>query len=659
MGKFKQRKHKARAGNPTGLPSVRDIDEEEDELGHGNTRVQHSVEELREMLQGCNVEERECAACVIANLAKDGSTSLGMLLEDSIIRTAAPLLLDKNLSVRHSVTGALRNISAISHDVCSTLVDYDVMTPLVTLLKEYRGEWKPCQDQAKIDSKSEIFYEAVHLLWNLCESGETAVSIFNRERLLDVLLPCLDVTKYGHRIAIAVAHCLHAVSEDNPELSSALKEVKPFYALCEGTSKEPSAVLLKVLSAGILVNLAEGDDSPQPPQLLPSVITIVAEALSLPVVETVSGLTQMVADIQVQRKQKHPDAHALDQRERSLEVEVNTQLDSLMAKQTALEILSNLCYGDGGSEAADDSNESDESSEGFEDVMDVEDSSQVVPLNMPCEAHEAIVSNNLVCKVMNHVNPIDAQVEATLKELPQTAVIPKRVKAVQCRSLLCIANLVQLLVPEDLGGVSGLCSTWTCLAQLAFLSKGAEDMELLESSTSACRSVLQSLLSALALQSNTSSPSSSSSSALPSVSEEELRLMAQVGLHCPEASVRLNVVRIMASLACLLRDSHPPTVLKRVGQYLLEVCLKDSDIGVVAEALDAVFDVFGEDSTDSVGREIELVPKLRQILPVFKTKINQNRKSLGSQYPVVMTAKTNLLRFIKYKSTTGVKNGKA
>lgn len=137
--------------------------------------------------------------------------------------------------------------------------------------------------------------------------------------------------------------------------------------------------------------------------------------------------------------------------------------------------------------------------------------------------------------------------------------------------------------------------------------------------------------------------------ALPSVSDEELKVLSQVGLQCSEGAVRANVTRIMATLGCLL-GGRQPDVLKKVGQYLLEVASKDSDIIVVTEALDATFDAFAEDVTDPIAAEIELVPRLRQVLPAFRTKINQMRKSLGKHYPVVMTAKTNLVRFLNYKS---------
>ena len=49
---------------------------------------------------------------------------------------------------------------------------------------------------------------------------------------------------------------------------------------------------------------------------------------------------------------------------------------------------------------------------------------------------------------------------------------------------------------------------------------------------------------------------------------------------------------------------------------------KDTDLWVVAEALDAIFDVFGEDHLNPVIKEIELIEKLKSVAPALKSKVN-------------------------------------
>lgn len=621
------------------MPSVRDV-AEASELEEAN--VKSSVDELPDMLQGASVEERECAACIMANTAKDPA-SCDSLLNASVIRTASPLLLDKNWAVRHSIAGALRNISAMNHEACCALIDFDVMTPLVGLLKEYSTPWQPSGSEERIDSKSEVFYEAVHLLWNLCESSETAVSIFNHKRLWTVLLPCLDVGKYGTKIATAVGHCLHAVSEDNVDLAESTSDFKTTHSFFEAPSEEPGIVLWQVLSAGILVNVSEAQELPLTPFVVP-IISVLGSALSLPVLENIRALAGKVTELRAATKKRNADTHLVEEKEKAIERMLALVLDCLMAKQTALEILSNLCCGeDGGAKDEEYENVSDESSDGFDGDMDTEDTSAIFPLNISCEFHEALVGQNIVCKVMDHVSQLDEKLASLLLGHKLSAAVPKRVHAVRCRALLCIGNLAQALEPDDFGSTSGLVSTWTSLAQLAFVHMDFEDLELLEASTSACRSVLQALATAASNSGSDAAPP------LPSVSDEELGMLTQVGLQCSEPAVRTNVTRIMATLGCLL-GTHQTNVLKKVGQYLLEVSSKDSDIVVVTEALDATFDVFGEDTTDAVAAEIDLVTKLRQVLPAFKSKVNQAKKTLGNHYPVVMTARTNLIRFLKYKA---------
>lgn len=629
------------------MPSNRDV-EEETELEEGN--VKSSVDELPDMLQGASVEERECAACIMANIAKDPA-SCESLLNASVIRTASPLLLDKNCAVRHSIAGALRNISAINHEASSALIDFDIMTPLVRLLKEYSTPWQPSGSEGKIDSKAEVFYEAVHLLWNLCESSETSVSIFNRERLWTVLLPCLDVDKYGTKIATAVGHCLHAVSEDNVELAESMSDFKAALSILQTPSQEPGTVLLQVLSAGIFINVSEAQEAPLAP-FVSLIVPVLGNALSLPVLENIKALAEKVAELsRATSKKRNVDTHLVEQKERAIERMLAFVLDGLMAKQTALEILSNLCCGeDGGSKDDEYENVSDDSSDGFDDGMDTDDTSAIFPLNISCEFHEALVAQNIVSKVMDHVSQLDDKLSSILFEHKLSAVVLKRVHAVRCRALLCVGNLAQALEPDDFGCTSGLASTWACLAQLVFVLMDFDDLELLEASTSACRSVLQALATEAANRGTDVDP------ALPSVSDKELEILFRVGLECPEPAVRTNVTRIMAILGCLL-GTHQANVLKKVGQYLLEVASKDSDIVVVTEALDATFDVFGEDITDAVATEIDLVTKLRHLLPAFKNKVNLAKKTLGSHYPVVMTAKTNLIRFIKYKAQRPTQNG--
>ncbi|XP_053401607.1 uncharacterized protein LOC123549077 [Mercenaria mercenaria] len=132
----------------------------------------------------------------------------------------------------------------------------------------------------------------------------------------------------------------------------------------------------------------------------------------------------------------------------------------------------------------------------------------------------------------------------------------------------------------------------------------------------------------------------------------DLQFMYEMSTKCQWPEVRVNAIRIVSTIGGILaQNTNPHPLLKDIGVLLLEVVCKDSDLWVVAESLDSIFDVFGEDHVDPVLKEIGLVEKLKTVASALKSKVQQNRKTLGEHYPVISTARTNLVRFIKYKAS--------
>lgn len=58
------------------------------------------------------------------------------IIEQGLVKVAAPLLLDAASSVRNASAGMLRNMSAVSMEICDSMVDQDVMTPLTCYFHE-------------------------------------------------------------------------------------------------------------------------------------------------------------------------------------------------------------------------------------------------------------------------------------------------------------------------------------------------------------------------------------------------------------------------------------------------------------------------------------------------------------------------------------------
>lgn len=676
MGKTKSKRHKKVKSNPTGLPSVRDIEKEEEDLGASGDCVmlsKHSgdlanvTQSITEKLQGVNVEDKECGCCNVASLVED-KASIGALLEQGIVRHLGPLLVDPSFVVRHSAAGALRNLSACGDpEVCDAMLEQDVMTPLVALFKQTQDGWTISKKKEnKIDTKEEILVEATHLLWNLCESNSIALHVFNREELLPILLQFLNPTLHGEDLAIAVAQCVHTASEDNQDAIDMFGRPgleEPVEALVQLEGDGSSTTLLRTLGAGILLNLHEGRLLSCPSSLVSIILKILTQTLSVDVTVAVTELAGMMDAKQSQARRRKNEDDESDTQDVAIS-DCKKQLDNLLSAAIyALEMLTNICCSDDGGDW-DDVDSSDASDELFcpDADMDGEMPNEKFPLSIPSEIHEAILSHNIVTKVLNKIVPFTPAsctlLQASAK--PGRSVL-KRLCALQCRSLLCLHNLVSCLDVEDLGGSAQVHSVWLSLAQIAFkhtcvcpadspnplFCNTTEHVEFLEAVTRAMRGVLQKLAQVKAPLVEQLSPS-------------DVQLMCEVAELCTDTSVRTNIINIIGTIGNMLshcQDASAINTIKSMGVFLLELCSKETELTVTAEALDAIFDVFAEDHLDSIARDINLVERLKQVLPSLKSKINSQRKTLGEHYPIVVTAKTNLVRFIRYKNEMQSTNG--
>ncbi|XP_064640684.1 HEAT repeat-containing protein 3-like [Lineus longissimus] len=645
MGKTRSKKHKKRGPNPTGIPSQKEAEEaEEEEVAGENEPI--PVAALAEKLQSAAAEDRECALVTIAAVVGQPGV-IKALLKDHL-RIIGPLVLDACRNVRHVAVGALRNMTVEGgHEVSDRMMELDIMTPLVALLKQYGTQWKP--QSAKNDQEAEIFLHAVHLLWNLCESSEVAVNTFNREDILQILLPCLQSDVYGYDLAVAVAQCLHTVTDSNTEASSALnshESVTTFIKLIQGTEETDSGqhVLLKTLAIGVLFNISNGNLGLMNGNTLTTVMDVLVQTIEFDTEKTLNELGVYMQEI----KTNGTSAADGDSSNHIPEVSIGefnqkTQhlCNILQSQQLVIEILSNLCCAnDDGGDEWEDLDSSDDgmdviASENLEEDMQTDILS---PLCIPKEIHSLFASNDIVKKVIQKINSPDQGLLDALNKHSKTKAVGKRLKELQIRAMLCLSNMVSAMEADFLGGLPHLHMIWLDLTQLARTGAAQSDMELLEAVTSAMRAVIVKL-------GELKSPE------FKDVTPHALQMICEMGDKSGNPHVRTNTIRIVSTIGCMLAlQQQPHSLLKNIGVFLLEICAKDSELWVIAEALDSIFDVFSEDHLNPVVMEIGLVQKLKQLSPLLKQKIHQQKRFLGEHLPIVTTARTNLIRFIKYKN---------
>lgn len=201
MGKTRKQKYRTKKPNQGGNQHLGDalFSEEFNDKDHS----EDAFMAIREQLQSANTEEKMVGLQSMAFLSLNPKKTEAMCQSD-IIRIASPLLIDQNQNIRNAVAGALRNVSLCGISVCEALVEQDVLTPLLALLNDYinKIDWVPTIDRSvkhveQLDLTADTFLQAIHLMWNLCESTSIALQHFNQANILERFIRFLNYSAFG------------------------------------------------------------------------------------------------------------------------------------------------------------------------------------------------------------------------------------------------------------------------------------------------------------------------------------------------------------------------------------------------------------------------------------------------------------------------------
>lgn len=678
MGKSKNKKGAAVRPSPLGNGAASRITDADFEESLEND--DDALQLIHGELTAGSATNKEIGCYKLAMIAEKKHKQI---LELKMVKMVAPLIIDEKDGVQVSAVGALKNLSLVSEDVCDEMIKQDVMTPLCKLIGRYEKDWQPTAapeaavaargdnkvEAAAIDVTKEVFIESVALLSNLCEASTVAVNTFNENNLIRILLMHLDASKFGHQVVTSVLQCVCSVSENNPPAIQALKEQEAIFSQILATSEigqNPSDLYVRVLACGVIMNVS------REPSVLPPIMNTIASVLGQDQRKKASDFTSLIpldgvkngrgaaGDKKTEEDKSKEKAEEVDLQLKTAE---NSLKDVLLGQQSALEILANLCCDDNDDEDANDADmESDMSDEnsslnGDNDGQDEDGMEVSYAPSVSADITAAIISNNLVQAVLACANlPAENVMDILLSSPAATGgkAIVKLLSALRVRAFLCLSNLISALSMDDLGGPEALFSVWSNLGLLCFTPTEPQDNkkshkisikpneELLESATSAMRAATQKLLEAKCF------------SLFSGLTQSDLEQMLKFGAASPHATVRINMVQIVGHIGLALTSSSETgsnVVARSMANFLLEAAAKDTDLRVVAEALDKIFDMFAEDDTDQLSVSVSLVVKLKQLVPGFKAKVGMARKSKsGGEFNVIVDmARTNLLRFIKYK----------
>ncbi|XP_068384260.1 HEAT repeat-containing protein 3 isoform X6 [Eschrichtius robustus] len=543
MGKSRTKRFKRPQFSPTGdcqaeAAAANGTDPEEDD---------GPAAELLEKLQHPSAEVRECACAGLARLVQQRPALPGLARRDAV-RRLGPLLLDPSLAVRETAAGALRNLSACGgFEVCDDMVTKDIMTPLVALLKEVlscvlfhlilgavlfgstgldSNEMSPQEkkDQNR-NSIENIANEAVNVLWNICECSSRAVSIFNKEGCLEIVLKYLSRFSTNVDLAISVAYCLQTVTEDNPELLKSFSA--PALHVLESAMLSPVSsmeyILLKTLVAGTIWNLKDIIPSKSQAEIINAILKILSEVLEMDAGETVIQMketeTQRIktaaqtedtlqnvnGDDLIEDDEMEEIPHRRKVRRKTFisdllpptDKELRETIALLTAQQTALEIIVNMCCSeDPTDDEWEELSSSDESDAFMENSLSECGGQLLSPLCLSHEVHAALTNYLIPKKIFEKTAFPNSIAVDVCSRNPSWKPLIRKMSTIQCRALVCLQSLVSLLDVDHLGGPAALQTLAQHLSQLLFSQPDfAKHVDFLEAISSALRALLQTVAS--------------------------------------------------------------------------------------------------------------------------------------------------------------------
>ncbi|CAB3375192.1 Hypothetical predicted protein [Cloeon dipterum] len=567
-------------------------------------------------------------------------------LDKKGLRSIAPLLNDSSNTVQVAAANALRMLAMSGGSkVANDMIDDDIMTPLETVMYATYGAL--FSGKTLLDDKiiKERLVSCIKLLWTLSENSERALQFASKPRTMNVLISCAEcIDDY---LALPAVQCLQTITEDNTEaiqqLTSRQKYMLDVLAL-ESTAAEK--IQLQTLFASVIVNVHNCTMSRVLPATLITVVGTLAKCLKINILSQLEAFDENNTKKCPATDKEEMDIDEVFNESKENDPFVKEILDMgllIDAQVCALETLANICTNNDDDEEMNTSESSEDafSESEIEDGLCSNIQSLTLPPTLSSEVVSSILQNGILALTMEKAQPVPEELLSRLAAFIEEEDIPNRLKKLQNRALLCLHNLIRGLPLEELGGAQQLQETWRSLA-VKIVTEWDSDAELLEAATSSLRA----LSSRLAEEKG-------GSSLIQEMSTGDLEKLCKLAEGCQDASVRINIYRVLSSISAIVSlnfsEKTAPLILT-AGKFLLEQSTKETEIVVIAEALDALMDALSEDCSDAACAEMKLVARLRDMVPALKHKIHSQRRQAQGYNPVVSTVKTNLQRFIKYKA---------
>ncbi|GMF20710.1 unnamed protein product [Phytophthora lilii] len=651
MGKAKKLRsisHKKRAP-PTGGPSSAEIEElqamdlsvmapDEAQLFKGLVDLQGAV--------------REATCVAIATMFGDVESDeaearsrrkLQRMVDAGLLKKLIPRVVDPLPMVRQHALGALRNMSVTGGlELCELMTMQNVVTPLVKVISEN------ATDNALNGSGDlravQLLEQAVALLGNLCESCQAAINELTQGDLLPPIFKIAAQARTHTALHLETLKLLLLITEGNAQLNEVIGANAAYQQTIGALIQAPPDQLslqARLEAIGIAINLQA---IMQVEHNVARMVPVLEAALAYDAVNVVQMAQQASENFELSQKSLLEDENVDDdtltaeeeQKITAAQLKVRTWRDSVHTLTLALELVAQLAA------TGDENDDEEEWASDDEDAME-----EYAASHMDTDAAVAAspVSKSLET---SRVFPLCVTILQGLVSIPQlsTKTIAKDFEKMRIRVCNAVNNLLLSVSWEVLGEevvpqiFRNLCALYGNLNREAESASAAPtDFALESSATNDLEvAVIAAMLSALRR--------STAENRQLAVAAEDAQLILTCAAQGRSPESRLNAVGM---IGCVGKRCASPAEKEAVGRALASR-LDDSSLEVVAETLNAIFDVYDDEEFDDTFRALNLLSALERTSSALKSKLKAEQKQLDRALVAhVKETRLNLLRFIKYK----------
>ncbi|KAG2772665.1 hypothetical protein PC129_g11194 [Phytophthora cactorum] len=652
MGKAKKLRsmsHKKRAP-PTGGPSIAEL--EELQAMDLSTMAADEVQLFKGLvdLQGA-VREATCVAIatMFGDIESDEAEAqsrrkLQRMVDAGLLKKLIPRVVDPLPMVRQHALGALRNMSVTGGlELCELMTTQNVVTPLVKVITENATD---VALNGSGDLRAvQLLEQAVALLGNLCESCQAAINELTQGELLPPIFKIAAQARTHLALHLETLKLLLLITEGNAQLNEVIGANAAYQQTIGALIQAPADQLslqVRLEAVGIAMNL---QSIMQVENNVVRMVPVLEAALAYDAVNVVQMAQQASENYELSQKSllenETVDDDTLsteeEQKITAAQLKVRTWRDSVHTLTLALELVAQLAA------SGDENDDEEEWASDDEDAME-----EYAASHMDTGAVGAAGSPVSKSLETSRVFPLCVTILQGLVSIPQlsTKTIAKDFEKMRIRVCNAVNNLLLSVSWEVLGEevvpqiFRNLCALYGNLnREVEAASATPTDFSLESSATNDLEvAVTAAMLSALRR--------STSENRQLAVAAEDAQLILNCAAQGRSAESRLNAIGM---IGCVGKRCSSPAEKEAVGRALVSR-LDDSSLEVVAETLNAVFDVYDDEEFDDTFRALNLLSALERTSSALKAKLKAEQKQLDRALVAhVKETRLNLLRFIKYK----------